>query len=165
MTRSSILTEPVQLPDGTTRDLGDLLAGGVGLVVNVASKCGLTPQYAALQALQEEFAGAGLTVVGFPCNQFGGQEPGTEDEIQEFCSATYGTTFPMAAKVAVNGRHADPLWAVLTTAEDAAGKAGEVLWNFEKFLVDRTGQVVARFRPLTDPGGPEIRAAVQQALA
>jgi glutathione peroxidase len=165
MSESSILDEPVQLLDGTERAFGDLLAGGVALVVNVASKCGLTPQYAALQALQEEFADAGLTVVGFPCNQFGGQEPGTEDEIQEFCSASYGTTFPMAAKVAVNGRHAHPLWARLTTAEDGDGKAGEVLWNFEKFLVARSGEVVARFRPLADPAGPELRAAVQQALA
>jgi glutathione peroxidase len=161
----TILNQPVQLLDGRATILGDLLHGGAGLLVNVASKCGLTPQYAALQALHEEYADAGLTVVGFPCNQFGGQEPGTEDEIQEFCSATYGASFPMTAKVAVNGRHADPLWATLTTTEDADGTAGEVLWNFEKFLVDRSGQVVARFRPLTDPAGPEIRDAVQRVLA
>lgn len=163
MTDSSILEEPVELLNGTECAFGDLLGGGVGLVVNVASKCGLTPQYAALQAIHEEFAG--LTVVGFPCNQFGGQEPGTEDEIQEFCSVSYGTTFPMAAKVAVNGRRAHPLWAQLTGARDAEGTAGEVLWNFEKFLVDRSGQIVARFRPLTDPSGPEVRAAVEKALA
>jgi glutathione peroxidase len=165
MPESSLLTEPVQLLDGTERPLGDVLAGGVGLVVNVASKCGLTPQYAALQALQDEFADEGFTVVGFPCNQFGGQEPGTEDEIQEFCSASYGTTFPMAAKVSVNGRQAHPLWAALATAEDDEGMAGEVLWNFEKFVVGRTGRVLARFRPLTDPGGQEIRTAVVRALA
>jgi glutathione peroxidase len=159
----SVLHEKVQLLDGSECAFGDLLGGGVALVVNVASKCGLTPQYAALQSLHDEFAG--LTVVGFPCNQFGGQEPGTEDEIQDFCSASYGTTFPMTSKVAVNGRKAHPLWAQLTTAPDAEGKPGEVLWNFEKFLVDRSGQVVARFRPLTDPAGPEVRAAVEKALA
>jgi glutathione peroxidase len=160
-----VLTEPFHLVDGSERTLADVLKGGVGLVVNVASKCGLTPQYAALQALQEEFGRAGLTVVGFPCNQFGGQEPGTEDEIQEFCSLSYGTTFPMASKVEVNGRKAHPLWAQLTSAPDDSGVAGEVLWNFEKFLVDRDGQVVARFRPLVDPAGAEVRAAIEKALA
>ncbi|MCU1594632.1 MAG: putative glutathione peroxidase [Frankiales bacterium] len=159
----TLLNQPVQLLDGTSSSLGDLLSGGVALVVNVASKCGLTPQYSALQSLHEEYDD--LTVLGFPCNQFGGQEPGTEDEIVAFCSASYGTTFPMAAKALVNGRHADPLWESLTATPDAEGKAGEVLWNFEKFLIDRTGQVVARFRPLTDPAGPEVRAAVEKALA
>src|SRR3954471_17388840 len=116
--------------------------GVATLVVNVASKCGLTPQYNGLERLQERYADRGFTVLGVPCNQFGGQEPGTADEIAEFCSATYGVTFPMTEKVEVNGPDAHPLYQQLTAAPDASGKAGDVQWNFEKFLLDGSGQVV-----------------------
>jgi len=121
------------------------------LIVNVASKCGLTPQYAGLETLHETYADRGFEVLGFPCNQFGGQEPGTEDEIAEFCSTTYGVSFPMFSKLDVNGDGRHPLYEELTKAEDAEGKAGDVLWNFEKFLVSPEGEIVARFRPLVTP--------------
>jgi glutathione peroxidase len=131
----------------------------------VASRCGLTPQYAQLEALQEEYAARGFTVVGVPCNQFMGQEPGTAEEIAEFCSATYGVTFPMTEKVEVNGDSAHPLFRRLTTAPDLDGKDGDVAWNFEKWLVSGTGEVVARFRPQTLPDAPEVRAAIESVLA
>ena len=133
-------------------------------MVNVASKCGLTPQYAALEALHEEFWPRGFTVVGVPCNQFMGQEPGTAEEIAEFCSATYGVTFPMTEKVDVNGEGAHPLFQQLTAVPDADGKAGDVSWNFEKWVVLGQGDVVARFRPMTTPDAPEVRAAIVSAL-
>jgi glutathione peroxidase len=160
-----LLSLPVRAPDGATTSLADLLGGRSALLVNVASKCGLTPQYAALQALHEEYAGAGFTVVGFPCNQFGGQEPGTQDEIEEFCSVQYGVSFPVLAKVDVNGPHADPLWQQLTQLPDADGRAGEVEWNFEKFVVSADGEQITRFRPRTDPSAPEVVAAVGAAVA
>jgi glutathione peroxidase len=121
------------------------------LIVNVASKCGLTPQYAGLEQLHETYADKGFSVLGFPCNQFGGQEPGTEGEIAEFCSTTYGVSFPMFSKLDVNGDGRHALYEELTQKEDAEGKAGDVLWNFEKFLVSPEGEIVARFRPLVTP--------------
>ncbi|MCU1674774.1 MAG: btuE [Frankiales bacterium] len=152
----------VRTLQGAETTLGALTGGGPALLVNVASKCGLTPQYTELEALHEELPG--LTVVGIPCNQFGGQEPGTADEIAEFCSATYGVTFPMLAKVDVNGPDRAPLFDALTAAPDAAGEAGDVQWNFEKWLLSKDGEVVGRFRPRTTPSDPELRAAVEQVL-
>ena len=144
----------------TLRQLG----GRAFLVVNVASKCGFTPQYAGLEELSERFGEAGLTVVGFPCNQFLAQEPGSASEIQEFCSLNYGVTFPLAAKVRVNGARKHPLHAELRSAQDAEGKAGIVKWNFEKFLVAADG-TVRRFRSKTEPQDPELISAVEAALA
>jgi glutathione peroxidase len=140
------------------------LRGSALLIVNVASRCGLTPQYRGLEALHERYAGRGFSVVGFPCNQFGGQEPGTAEEIRTFCSTTYGVTFPMMAKVDVNGDGRHPLYAELVTTPDKDGEAGDVQWNFEKFLLDRSGAVVARFRPGTTPEDPEVTTAVEKAL-
>ncbi|HUC58668.1 MAG TPA: glutathione peroxidase [Streptosporangiaceae bacterium] len=148
---------------GQPASLGDF-AGSTVLVVNVASKCGLTPQYAGLQRLHDRFADQGFTVAGFPCNQFGGQEPGTADEISEFCSVNYGVTFPMFAKIDVNGEDRHPLYAELTEVADAEGNAGDIQWNFEKFLLDGEGNVVARFRPMTDPEAPELVAAIEKSL-
>src|SRR5262247_1637776 len=134
------------------------------LVVNVASKCGLTPQYTALEALHERLAGRGFSVVGFPCNQFGGQEPGTAEEIADFCSATYGVTFPMFEKIEVNGPGRHPVYTELTAVPDAGGEAGDVLWNFEKFLVGPDGTVLARFRPQVTPEDPDLIAAIEASL-
>jgi glutathione peroxidase len=133
------------------------------LIVNVASKCGLTPQYEGLERLQERYAGQGFSVVGFPSNQFGGQEPGTAEEIAEFCSATYGVTFPMMAKSDVNGPDRNAVYQELTAVPDAAGDAGDIQWNFEKFLVSG-GQVVARFRPRTEPESAVVTGAIEAAL-
>ncbi len=149
---------------GKPASLGDF-AGSTVLVVNVASKCGLTPQYAGLQRLHDRFAGQGFAVAGFPCNQFGAQEPGAADEISEFCSVNYGVTFPMFAKIDVNGADRHPLYAQLTEFPDAEGNAGDIQWNFEKFLVDGEGNVVARFRPMTEPEAPEVVAAIEEQLA
>jgi glutathione peroxidase len=149
---------------GAPATLGDF-AGSAVLVVNVASQCGLTPQYEGLQRLQDRFAERGFTVAGFPCNQFGAQEPGTAEEIGEFCLANYGVTFPMFAKIDVNGADRHPLYAELTQAADAEGKAGDIQWNFEKFLVGPDGKVIARFRPLTDPEAPEVIEAIEASLA
>jgi glutathione peroxidase len=161
---SDLLDVPVSTLSGEGTTLRELTGGRPALVVNVASKCGLTPQYAALEALHEEFAPRGFTVVGVPCNQFMGQEPGSAEEIAEFCSATYGVTFPMTEKVEVNGPDAHPLFQQLTAVPDADGKAGDVSWNFEKWVVSGQGDVVARFRPMTTPDAPEVRAAVQSVL-
>jgi glutathione peroxidase len=136
----------------------------VALVVNVASRCGLTPQYAGLEALHEEYRDRGFTVLGVPCNQFMGQEPGTAEEIASFCSATYGVTFPMTDKIEVNGDSAHPVYQQLTEAADANGATGDVQWNFEKFLVSADGSVVARFRPKTQPDSPEVRTAIESLL-
>ena len=133
-------------------------------MVNVASKCGLTPQYAGLERLHERYAGRGFAVVGFPCNQFGGQEPGTAAEIGEFCSTTYGVTFPMLEKVEVNGPGRHPVYTELTAVPDASGEAGDVQWNFEKFLVGPDGRVLARFRPQTTPEDPALIAAIEANL-
>jgi glutathione peroxidase len=161
---SDLLDLPVTTLDGEPTTLGAMTGGRAALVVNVASRCGLTPQYGALEALQKEYADRGFTVVGVPCNQFRGQEPGTAEEIAEFCSATYGVTFPMTDKVEVNGAGAHPLYQRLTAAPDAAGESGDVQWNFEKFLIDGSGEIVGRFRPTTLPDAPEIRAAIESVL-
>jgi glutathione peroxidase len=154
---------PLQTLAGRPASLGDF-AGSAVLVVNVASQCGLTPQYAGLQRLHDQFAERGLVIAGFPCNQFGAQEPGSADEIGEFCSVNYGVTFPMFAKIDVNGPDRHPLYAELAQAPDAEGKAGDIQWNFEKFLVGGDGRVLARFRPLTDPEAPEVIAAIEASL-
>jgi glutathione peroxidase len=161
---SDLLQLPVTTLQGEPTTLGALTGGKAALVVNVASRCGLTPQYGALEALHEEFADRGFTVIGVPSNQFKGQEPGTAEEIAEFCSATYGVTFPMTEKVDVNGADAHPVYQRLTTTPDAEGTAGDVQWNFEKFLLSPDGEVVARFRPTTTPDAPEVRAAVESVL-
>jgi glutathione peroxidase len=134
------------------------------LVVNVASKCGLTPQYTTLQELHSAYADQGLAVVAFPCNQFGGQEPGTNDEIQEFCSTTYNVTFPLFDKVEVNGPDRHALYAELTSVDDGEGVAGDIQWNFEKFVVGADGSI-QRFRPRTEPNAPEIVTAIKELLA
>jgi glutathione peroxidase len=156
---------PVTTLDGRKTTFGELAAGKATLVVNVASRCGLTPQYRQLEALHEEFGGRGFTVVGFPTNQFGGQEPGSAAEIAEFCSATYGVTFPMSDKIDVNGDGRDPIYAELTTVPDDSGAAGDVQWNFEKFVVAADGRVIGRFRPKISPDAPEVVAAIEAALA
>ena len=139
--------------------------GQVVLVVNVASKCGLTPQYTGLERLQERYAGQGFTVLGVPCNQFLGQEPGTAEEIAEFCSATYGVSFPLTEKVEVNGEGRHALYERLVGFADAEGHSGDIRWNFEKFLIGRDGQVVARFSPQTEPESAEVVAAIEAQLA
>ncbi|MCF6387535.1 glutathione peroxidase [Mycobacterium sp. MBM] len=155
---------PLTTLDGTNTTLGEL-SGGATLVVNVASKCGLTPQYTALEKIAEEYADRGLTVVGVPCNQFMGQEPGTAEEIQNFCSTTYGVTFPLLAKTDVNGADRHPLYAELTKAADAGGEAGDIQWNFEKFLLTPDGEVANRFRPRTEPDAPEVIAAIEAVIS
>jgi glutathione peroxidase len=154
---------PVKTLDGQDSSLGSL-AGKALLVVNVASKCGLTPQYSGLERLQERFGGQGFSVVGFPCNQFAGQEPGSAEEIQTFCSTTYGVTFPLFEKIDVNGEGRHPLYAELTKTADAEGAAGDVQWNFEKFLVGADGEVLARFRPRTEPEDEAVVKAIEAAL-
>ena len=149
---------------GERTTLGELAGGKAALVVNVASKCGLTPQYTGLEELHAELAPRGFTVIGVPCNQFKGQEPGSAEEIAEFCSATYGVTFPLLAKVDVNGPDRAPLFDELTAAADAEGAAGDVQWNFEKWLLSPEGEVVGRFRPLVEPADPALREAVEAAL-
>ena len=154
---------PVKTLSGEDSSLG-ALAGKTLLVVNVASKCGLTPQYAALEALHARLADRGFSVVGFPCNQFMGQEPGTAEEIEEFCSTTYGVTFPMFEKIEVNGEGRHPIYDELTAVPDADGAAGDVQWNFEKFLLGPDGTVLARFRPRTVPDDPAVLAAIEKHL-
>jgi glutathione peroxidase len=155
---------PVSTLTGEPTTLGELAGGKAALIVNVASKCGLTPQYTGLEQLHEELGPRGFTVIGVPCNQFKGQEPGSAEEIAEFCSATYGVTFPLLEKVDVNGPERAPLFAELTAAPDAEGAAGDVQWNFEKWLVSPQGEVVGRFRPLVEPGDPALREAIEAAL-
>ena len=159
----SVYDIDLQTLAGQPAALGDF-AGETVLVVNVASKCGLTPQYAGLQRLYDQFSSRGFTVAGFPCNQFGEQEPGTADEISEFCSVNYGVTFPMFAKIDVNGPGRHPLYTELTAVPDAEGEAGDIQWNFEKFLIDPEGKIVGRFRPMTEPEAPEIVAAIEANL-
>ena len=155
---------PLTTLDGKDTTLGEL-SDGATLVVNVASKCGLTPQYTALEKIAEDYADRGLTVVGVPCNQFMGQEPGTAEEIQTFCSTTYGVTFPLLAKTDVNGADRHPLYAELTNAADDEGQAGDIQWNFEKFLVAPGGLVVKRFRPRTEPDAAEVIAAIEAVIS
>ncbi|OAN38485.1 glutathione peroxidase [Microbacterium sp. H83] len=162
MTDAAVRSIPFTDAAGNEKTLDDLGADVV-LVVNVASKCGLTPQYEQLEELQRLYGDRGFSVVGFPCNQFFGQEPGSVDEILEFCSTTYGVSFPITDKVKVNGRNAADLYKSLKETPDAGGKAGRVEWNFEKFLVLPDGEVV-RFRPKQKPNDPEIVRAIEAAL-
>ncbi|NMN97103.1 glutathione peroxidase [Antrihabitans stalactiti] len=148
---------------GVPTSLGEY-SGRAVLLVNVASKCGLTPQYSALEKLATEYADRGLTVIGAPCNQFMGQEPGTAEEIQTFCSSTYGVTFPLLEKLEVNGAQRHPIYAELTQTPDADGKSGDIQWNFEKFLIAPDGTVANRFRPRTTPDSPEVIAAIEAIL-
>jgi glutathione peroxidase len=154
----------VRALDGGPASLADY-DGKVLLIVNVASKCGLTPQYTGLERLHEKYADRGFSVLGFPCNQFGGQEPGSPEEIQTFCSTSYGVTFPLFEKIDVNGDERHPLYATLTELTDENGKTGDIQWNFEKFLVDRSGTPVQRFSPLTDPEAGELLDALESLLA
>jgi glutathione peroxidase len=160
----TVLDDKVTTLGGPDTTLGELAARAL-LVVNVASQCGFTPQYTGLQALYDRYRDRGLVVAGFPCNQFGGQEPGTAAEIGEFCSVNYGVTFPMFAKIDVNGPGRHPVFAALTAAPDPDGKAGDVRWNFEKFLVGANGIVLARFRTRTEPQAPEVIEAIEAGLA
>jgi glutathione peroxidase len=159
----AVLDHDIDALDGGPLDRR-ALEGSAVLIVNVASKCGLTPQYAGLERLHERFRDRGFSVLGVPCNQFAGQEPGTAEEIQTFCSTTYGVTFPMTAKVDVNGPNRHPLYEELTAVADAEGAAGDVQWNFEKFLVAPDGAVVGRFRPTVDPEAPELVDAIEAVL-
>src|SRR3954447_11218695 len=158
----SLLDLKVGTLQGEATTLDALADGRVALIVNVASKCGLTPQYEGLERLYEQTPG--LVVIGVPCNQFMGQEPGTADEIAEFCSSTYGVTFPLLAKTDVNGPDRAPLFDELTAFADADGHNGDVRWNFEKWLLSRDGEIVARFSPQVEPDAPEITEAIARAL-
>ncbi|MGI8756431.1 MAG: glutathione peroxidase [Acidimicrobiales bacterium] len=159
----SIYDHSVNALDGGDADLHEY-EDKVALMVNVASKCGLTPQYTGLEKLQETYGDRGFSVLGFPCNQFGGQEPGTAGEIESFCSTTYGVTFPMFEKVDVNGADRHPLYAELTETPDAEGTAGDIQWNFEKFLVAPGGKVLARIRPQTEPDSAEVVGLIESNL-
>jgi glutathione peroxidase len=159
----SIYDVPIHRLDGSPADLHELADKAV-LVVNVASKCGLTPQYTALEQLQQTYGDRGFTVLGVPCNQFLGQEPGTAEEIQTFCSTSYGVTFPLTEKIEVNGEGRHPLYEQLTPVADAEGHTGDIRWNFEKFLVAPGGEIVARFSPVTVPDDPAVVAAIESHL-
>ncbi|WP_394279258.1 glutathione peroxidase [Microbacterium sp.] len=164
MTETASLREiPFTTADGSETTLSNL-GDKTFLVVNVASKCGLTPQYEQLEQLQKTYGEQGLQVIGFPCNQFMGQEPGSIDEILDYCAVTWGVSFPIMDKVRVNGSHAAPLYKALKKTPNAEGAKGPVMWNFEKFLVTRDGSV-HRFRPQTKPDEPEVIAAIEAALA
>jgi len=158
----SIFDIPVHTLTGEPSSLSTL-EGQTVLVVNVASKCGLTPQYEGLERLQEKYAPRGFTVVGFPCNQFAGQEPGSAEEIQTFCSTTYGVSFPLFEKIDVNGENRHPVYEVLTATTDAEGYTGDVRWNFEKFLIAADGHV-ERFAPLVEPEDPALVTAIEASL-
>jgi glutathione peroxidase len=160
----TLLDTTIARLDGSPSTLGDLTRGRPALVVNVASKCGLTPQYTALEQIHERYSGRGFTVVGIPCNQFGGQEPGSAEEIEEFCSTSYGVTFPMTEKVEVNGDGRHALYAELVDVPDEQGRAGDIQWNFEKFLIDGKGAVVARFNPAVVPDDPQVVGAIESLL-
>ncbi len=159
----TIYDTPVNTLSGEPSSLANF-EGQTILIVNVASKCGLTPQYEGLEALHERYAPKGFSVVGFPSNQFGAQEPGTAEEIQTFCSTTYGVTFPLFEKIDVNGEHRSPIYAELEQVADGEGYVGDVRWNFEKFLVDREGNV-SRFAPQVTPEDPALIGAIENALA
>jgi glutathione peroxidase len=160
---SAIHDVKINTLDGTPTSLSEF-KGKALLMVNVASKCGLTPQYNGLEKLHEKYAERGFAVLGFPCNQFGGQEPGTAEEIQTFCSTTFGVTFPMFEKIDVKGEDRHPLYEALSAVPDGEGKAGDVAWNFEKFLISPDGDVVGRFRPLVEPESPELELAIEAQL-
>ena len=159
----SIYDQKINTLEGDAADLSQY-KGKALLVVNVASKCGLTPQYEGLEKLHEQYASRGFEVLGFPCNQFMGQEPGTSEEIREFCSTTYGVQFPIFEKIDVNGDQQHPIYAELEQTADADGEAGDVKWNFEKFLVSPKGEVVGRFRPQVTPEDPTLVAAIEAQL-
>jgi len=159
----AIYDHPIHSLDGRDADLSDY-TDKVALLVNVASKCGLTPQYEGLQKLQDTYGERGFTVLGFPCNQFLGQEPGSADEIAEFCSMNYGVSFPLFEKIEVNGDERHPLYDELTRVADADGEAGDIQWNFEKFLVAPGGTSIQRFRPGVEPEAPELVAAIEADL-
>jgi glutathione peroxidase len=154
----SILDIPVTTLTGAPTTLGELLGGKAALVVNVASRCGLTPQYGGLVKLQDTYGERGFTVIGVPCNQFMGQEPGSAEEIQEFCSTTYGVDFPLLEKSDVNGDTRHPLY------RELIGDGGDIQWNFEKFLVNADGEVVARFGPKVQPDDPELVSTLEETL-
>ncbi len=160
----SIHDAPIGRLDGTPATLAEITGGRLALLVNVASRCGLTPQYAGLERLHETYADRGFTVVGLPCNQFGGQEPGSSGEIAEFCSATYGVTFPMTEKIEVNGPGRHEVYTELVETPDQEGRTGDVTWNFEKFLVAPDGSLVARFGPGVEPEDPALVGAIEQRL-
>ncbi|MCA9265300.1 MAG: glutathione peroxidase [Planctomycetales bacterium] len=159
----SVLNRKMKALNGKEVDLNDY-QGKVVLIVNVASKCGLTPQYTQLQALHEKYSDQGLSILGFPCNQFGKQEPGSADEIRSFCTENYGVKFDMFAKVDVNGNDACDLYKELTKLNTEPAGAGDISWNFEKFLVGRDGKVIARFAPRTKPDSEEVIQAIEAAL-
>lgn len=159
----SLYDIPLQTLSGADTSLAEYKGKAV-LVVNVASKCGLTPQYEGLEHLQKRYEDRGFTVLGVPCNQFGGQEPGSAEEIESFCSMTYGVTFPMLDKLEVNGEGRHALYSELTLTPDAEGAAGDVQWNFEKFLISPDGVVAGRFRPQTLPQSKELVAAIEAQL-
>jgi glutathione peroxidase len=161
----SLLDVPLARLDGTPATLRELTGGRAALLVNVASQCGLTPQYAGLETLHKEYADAGFTVVGIPCNQFGGQEPGSSEEIAEFCSTNFGVSFPMTEKIEVNGPQRHPLYAELVGLADEKDRGGDVAWNFEKFLVDAAGSPVARFSPQVEPDDPRLREAIERLVS
>jgi len=154
---------PIKTLDGKPITLADY-KGKVLLLVNVASKCGLTPQYTQLEQLQQKYEGKGFTVIGFPCNQFGHQEPGTPEEIGTFCATTYGVTFPMTEKIDVNGPDRHEIYKTLTQVSDSDGRSGDIQWNFEKFVVSADGTKVNRFAPPTKPDDPKVIAAIEAAL-
>jgi len=159
----SLYEIPINRLDGTPSSLGDF-EGQTTLVVNVASQCGLTPQYEQLEKIHEAYADRGFAVVGIPCNQFGAQEPGSAEEISTFCSTNYGVTFPMFEKIEVNGDGRHAIYDELTAVADAEGNAGDIQWNFEKFLISPDGEVVARFRPMVLPDAPEVIEAIEANL-
>ena len=154
---------PIRTLQGAPTKLADY-KGKALLLVNVASECGLTPQYTALEALHERLAPRGFSVIGFPCNQFGGQEPGTPEEIAAFCSTSYGVTFPLTEKIEVNGARRHPIYQELTQIADGSGRAGDIRWNFEKFVVSADGKQITRFDPKTKPDDPKLIAALEAAL-
>ena len=158
----SIMSEPIHTLRGEATTLA-AFDGKAILAVNVASKCGLTPQYTGLEALQASYANRGFTVVGFPCNQFGAQEPGSAEEIETFCSTTYGVTFPMMEKIDVNGETRHPIYQALTQVADTEGASGDIRWNFEKFLIAPDG-TVSRFSPMVTPEDPKLVAAIEAVL-
>ncbi|UGT68314.1 glutathione peroxidase [Nocardia gipuzkoensis] len=160
----SLREVPLRTLSGEPTTLADLVGDRAVLLVNVASKCGLTPQYSGLVELHKSFGPRGFSVVGVPCNQFMGQEPGTAEEIEQFCSTTYGVDFPLLEKTDVNGDQRHALYQSLAETPDAEGAAGDIQWNFEKFLIDRDGKVAGRFRPRTTPEAPELIAAIEAVL-
>jgi glutathione peroxidase len=160
----SIYDFSVKTIDGTPKSLADY-RGKVLLVVNVASECGLTPQYAGLEELHEAYGGRGLAVLAFPANEFGAQEPGSNDQIKEFCTTRYGVKFDMFAKVKVKGEGIDPLFDYLTGKETNPGLFGDIKWNFNKFLIGKDGRSLARFEPQVEPAGPEVKRAIEEALS